>query len=112
MLTKKQKTWMWIFAAIFMVPEILWGNLTKILGISFLPIYKDVQIFTDNPILAFLVIFLEIIGTAGIFYLLNKKNAELTATLKTILNTILIIIFLVLLVSLYLSLVTSQISFP
>jgi hypothetical protein len=111
MITKKEKIWMWIFIAMFVVPEILWGNLVKIINISFLPIFKNSQFFTDNPVVAFAVIMVEIIGISATFYLLNKKYLKEKLVLKYIVDTILIVIFLALLVSLYLSYVATQISF-
>ena len=112
MMTKKQKIWMWIFVAMFAIPEILWGNLLGILKISFLPIYKNIQIFTDKPTLAFLVIVSEVIGIFGIFYLFNRKSNVSNIWVKYVLNVLLSIIFLLLLISLYLSIVATQIRFP
>ena len=106
-----QKVWLWIFGAMFAVPEILWGNLLKIFKINFLPIYKDVQYFTDNPKMAFLVIIAEIIGIFGIIYFLNKKSLGIDKKIKYVLNALLVFISLILIVSLYLSSVMSQISF-
>lgn len=110
-MSKVQKIWLWIFGAMFLVPEVLWGNLLKIFKISFLPVYRNVQIFTENPNIAFLVIIVEIIGVSGIIYLLSKKDLGVSIKLKYILNTLLVIILLILLMSLYLSYGVSQISF-
>ena len=71
-MNKVQKIWMWIFIAMFAVPEILWGGLIKIFKISFLPIYKDIQYFSDNPGVALLLIVIEIIGISGVIYLIIK----------------------------------------
>ncbi|OGZ79174.1 MAG: hypothetical protein A2358_04245 [Candidatus Staskawiczbacteria bacterium RIFOXYB1_FULL_37_44] len=109
-MTKTQKIWMWIFIAMFAVPEILWGDIVKILKISFIPIYKSVQYFTDKPGIAFLVIIVEIIGISGIFYLLNKKVKKINVVLKYILDAILVIIFFALVISLYLSYAVSRIN--
>lgn len=111
-MTKVQKIWMWIFGAMFLIPEILWGNLIKIFGISFLPIYRNVQLFIDEPSVVFLIIIIEIIGIVGIIYLLNKKNIIINLALKYIFDTALIIILLALALSLFLSYLTSRISFP
>ena len=111
MLPKTQKIWLWISGAMFLVPEILWGNLLKIFKISFLPIYKNVQIFTDNPSVAFLIIITEIIGVSGIIYLLNKKDSEVSIKFRYVSNILLVIILLILLISLYLSYGVSQINF-
>jgi hypothetical protein len=111
-MSKTEKIWMWIFIAMFAVPEILWGNLIKVFGIYFFPIYKNIQFFIDTPSLAFLVIAIEIIGVSGVFYIINKKQVGLPLNLKYVFNIVLVIIFLVLLASLYLSYVATQISFP
>jgi len=109
-MSNTQKIWLWIFIAMFVLPEILWGNLIRILKISFLPIYRDVQYFNDTPIVAFLIIIIETIGISGIFYLFNKKDIRINISLKFFLNVLLAIIFLALIVSLYLSYAMSQIS--
>ncbi|MCX6718455.1 MAG: hypothetical protein NTY81_02530 [Candidatus Staskawiczbacteria bacterium] len=111
MMTKIQKIWLWIFMAMFAVPEILWGNLIKIFKISFLPIYKNIKYFTDEPMIAFLVIIIEIIGISGIIYLLNKKDAKINTILKYALDIVLVIILLVLVLSLCLSYSMSRINF-
>ena len=110
-MTKPQKIWMWIFIATFALPEILWGNLIKILRVSFLPIYRNVQYFTDTPVVAFLVITIEVVSILGVFYLLNKKDEEINIILRSILNIVLVAIFLALIISLYLSYVMTQVSF-
>jgi len=111
-MTKVQKIWLGLSAAMFVIPEVMWGNLIQIFKISFLPIYKDVQLFTDKPLLAFLIIILEISGTLGCIYLLNRKKYTNNIYLKYIINIILVIILLALILSLFLSFVMSQISFP
>jgi hypothetical protein len=110
-MTKTQKIWMWIFIAMFAIPEILWGNLVKIFKISFLPIYKNAQYFSDNPTMALFIIIIEIIGVLGVLYLLNKKNPQVNIVSKYVFDVVLAIIFLALIASLYLSFAMSQISF-
>lgn len=95
----------------FMIPEILWGDIIKIFKLSFLPIYKNIQLFTDKPLLAFLVITTEITSIFGIIYLINKKNLGVANKLKYIWNVILVIILVLLLVSIYLSYAMTQINF-
>jgi len=109
-MTKIQKIWLWIFIAMFAVPEILWGSLIKVFKISFLPLYKDVQYFSDNPGVAFLLIIIEIIGISGIIYLLNKKSLSVSLKLKYIFNILLIIILVILVISLFLSYGMSKIN--
>ncbi len=76
-----------------------------------MPIYGDLQVFTDKPILAFLVITVEIIGIGGIVYLINREEALFYQKSKYILNIVFGIILLALLLSLYLSYAMTQISF-
>ncbi len=102
---------MWIFIAMFAVPEILWGGLIKIFKISFLPIYKDIQYFSDNPGVALLLIVIEIIGISGVIYLINKKCPAINLKLKIVINIILIIILVMLVLSLFLSYGVGQINF-
>ena len=111
-MTKIQKICLWVSAAMFVVPEVKWGNLIRIFKISFLPIYKDVQLFTDKTLLAFFIIILEIFGVSGCLYLFNRKKYINSIYLKYITNIILVIILSALILSLFLSFVMSQISFP
>lgn len=111
MLSKVQKTWLWVFGAMFVVPEALWGNIVKILKLSFLPIFRSPKFFAQNPKLAFAVIIIEAIGIIGVIYLINRSALNLSKIFKYIFNTILVIILLVLLLSLYLSYGVSQIHF-
>ncbi len=106
-----QKIWLWIFGAMFVVPEVLWGDLLKVLKISFLPIYQDVQTFTENPSIAFLVIIIEVIGISGVIYLINKAGFKNRYYLKYVFNIFLVIILLLLLLGLFFSYSISQINF-
>ena len=105
-----QKIWLGVSLVFFIGFEVLWGNLIKILNISFLPIYKDVQLFTDKPRYAFLIIFIEILSILSCFYLFNiKKDSRY---LRYAINIILLVILLTLIFSLYVSYIMSNISFP
>lgn len=98
MLSKMQKIWLWIFGAMFLVPEVLWGPLVKALNFSFLPIYGNVQVFTESPMVAYLVVILEIIGVAGLIYLFNKIYRG--SKLRYLLCGILVFILIFLIISL------------
>ena len=111
MLSKKQKVWLYIFGAMFLIPEILWGNIINILQIYFLPIFKNRQIFIDKPIIAFFIIVVEIVSVTGFIYLFNSNDNKINKVTKYIINVLLSIIFLILAISLYLSFVMSRISF-
>lgn len=110
MATKMQKILLYVFGAMFLIPEVLWGNIIKILNFPFIPIYRDVAIFTNKPIVAFIIILFEIFGVGGIIYLLNKRN-NIKISVKIILNIFLGIIFIILILSFYLSFVITKISF-
>lgn len=107
MLSKLQKTWTWIFGAMVIVPEVLWGNLIKALRVPFLPIYGNIQIFTSKPALAYLVIIMEIVGTIGLIYLLNREYQN--GKLKYFFNAFLGLVLLLLIISLCLSYAISNI---
>ena len=111
MLTKKQSILMWIFILMVAIPEVLWGGIIRIFKISFIPLYNNVQMFTDHPSIAFIIIILEIVGVCGIIYIINKKNIEILKKFKYLLNTILTIVLLMLLFSLYFSYVMTKINF-
>jgi len=110
-MTKKQKILLAVFLAMFIVPEALFGAITKGIGLPFLPMYEDSQYFTDYPSSAMFVIFLEIIGIIGTLYVLNKK-AGLSKKYKYVFNIILWIVLVLLIVALFLIYVYSNISFP
>lgn len=101
MLSKTQKIWAWIFGAMVVVPEVLWGNLIKALHIPVLPIYGNVQIFTSKPSLAYLVITMEIVGVIGLTYLFNRGFR--IGKLKYLFNALLGLILLLLIISFCLS---------
>ena len=105
----KQKILLWIFGLMFLIPEILWGDLIKISKISFLPIFKNVQYFTDNFVLVFLVILVEIIGVSGIICILNsERRLAINNIVRYLLNALLTIILLALIISLYFSYTISR----
>lgn len=110
MISKKQKTWLWIFGLMFLVPEILWGDLIRVFRISFLPVYRNQYFFNNNPFVAFLVIIIEMVAISGIIYLINRSGVGLKRFKKYFLNVLLGLILLVLAISLYLSAVMSSIS--
>ncbi len=65
-----------VFFGMFLVVEIIFGSILGILGLSSLPLYKDVQIFSDYPSLAYVIVLLEIIGCGGFLYLFNKLDKK------------------------------------
>ena len=108
MMSKIQKICLWIFSAIFIIPEILWGSTIKIFRLNFLPIYRNVEIFNDNSLVAYLVIILEIIGVFGIIYFLNKNYKN---RLKYFFIIIFILVLALLIFSLFLTYAVSHFNF-
>ena len=104
MLTKKQKIWLWIFIAMFAVPEILWSPVANFYYEFFQSSWTSyVQPIRDNFLqnsdnLSYLkfVIFLQLIGLLGalIFSLKNKnsKNRTLTYFFVALLSVLILIV--------------------
>ena len=105
----KQKTLLGIFLGMFVVPEIIFGPIIKILKLSYLPLYQNSQTFSDNPIYAYLIILIEIIGCIGLLYTISKIN--LKKITRYFFNILLGLITLVLLFALLISYVMAHISF-
>lgn len=104
-----QKVWLGIFLAMFIVPEILWGNLLGLVHIK--PVYNNTQFFEDKPIYLFVIFIIEIIGVGGLIYLL-KKFTPINKWANMIIAIILWLLLLVLVVALYEAYVITHISFP
>lgn len=71
-MTKKQKLWLGIFFALFLVPEILWS---PVFGL--LPFGKNFVSNSDNHGILTLIVFIEFVGLLLSFVTLavfNKKN--------------------------------------
>jgi hypothetical protein len=109
-MTKKQKIWLWVFIGMFILLELLYGAIIKIFNLSILPIYKDPQLFYDNPSVALLILLIELIVTIGLIYLINK--IKFSKLYKIITNIFLVIISLFLFAGLILGYTLSHISFP
>ena len=114
-MTKQQQTWLAVFLVMFLVPEILWGSifnaLTSLFGWPLHSIYFNLTTFNDYPYLAFLVIILEIISIAGLWYLNLKINHQ--NNLKGLsLSVLLAFIAIALIFLLFLNFAMSGISFP
>ena len=94
MLAKKDKIWMWIFIAVFAIPEIFFSTLLSSIinysGKKFLTLsslFVDNKFFINNPSVLFLVLIIETISLLYLLFLSFKLK-------KTIL-----IIFLILLLA-------------
>ena len=108
-MTKNQKLLFWVGAVCFAVPEVLFGSIIKIFGLSFVPIYKDVQLFTDHPSWAMVVIIVEILGILACVY--TFYYGSIARPYRYILVAFFGIILLLLLLSLYITYAVAHISF-
>jgi hypothetical protein len=97
-MTIKQKIWMWVFIAMFAVPEILWSPVAnfyyEFLQSSWTSYVKHFRYNflqnSDNLNYFKFVIFLQLIGLIGSLILMlkdkNNKNKMLTYSLATLLS--------------------------
>lgn len=115
-MTKKQKMWLGIFLAMFVVPEILWGTIfnagTSTLGLSMHSVYYNLQIFDDRPGLAYLIIIIEIVAISGLLYLNFKRPEQQNKIQKVFFTVLLLLLDIGLLFLLFLNFAMSGISFP
>ena len=85
-MTKKQKIWLGVFLAMFIIPEILWS---PVLGIF--PFGQKFLLNNDNHGLITFILFMETLSLFAILMLLSK----LKKSILIIILTILVAIFLV-----------------
>lgn len=115
-MTKRQKVWLGIFLAMFVVPEMLWGTIfnagTSILGLSVHSVYYSLQIFNDHPGLAYLIIIIEIVAISSLLYLNLKKQEWQHKIQKMFFTVVLVLLDISLLFLLFLNFAMSNISFP
>jgi predicted neutral ceramidase superfamily lipid hydrolase len=99
MMTKTQKIWMWIFLAMFAIPEILFFNLISF-PLYFLTkgnitmaslIFGNSYLFSPFSFLVILCI--EIIGALGLFVLSIKSNKKIMSVLLGAISLLLVAIF-------------------
>ncbi|MFH1967956.1 MAG: hypothetical protein ABIJ84_01055 [bacterium] len=96
MMTKKQKAWLWVFIAMFAVPEILF-LITPLSILSFInnfseanikaPIYYIIsqQFFTDYPVYVLLAMIIEWLGVLGLLIYSFRSHRKATGILLVIL---------------------------
>lgn len=112
-MTKKQKVWLGIFLAMFIVPEIIWGTLvnalTSILHIDIHSVVLDALFFSHHPGYAYLIILMEIIGLSGLL-VLNMRGAY-NKIVRNFINIIMVILLLSLILLLFLNFSISNMSF-
>src|SRR3989344_1308143 len=93
-MTKKQKIWLWVFIAMFAVPEILWSPVANFLYIFYrggnVPvIFRDnFLVHTDYRRLMIMVVFMQIVGSFLSLTLIYKLSFNI------IIKILLFILFL------------------
>lgn len=115
-MTKIQKIWLWIFIAMFAIPEILWspianflytfwknGNVPTILRNNFL-------MHPDFRRLAIAIIFLQSLGALLSSFLVYKSSIK--ATTRLILSFLLLLFFVLSFGAFLILILTANISFP
>lgn len=81
-MTKPQKIWMWIFIAMFAVPEILFSfvlSFVDFLGKNIAPLYllfTPYHFFIDHPVYLLIAEAIEWLGVLGLF-VISIKNKKL-----------------------------------
>ena len=93
MLSKIQKTWLWIFVGMFLIPEILFW-FTPLSILSFMNNFSEMnirplaylfinpQFFTDNPTYLFCFLIIEWIGLLGLLVMSIKLKKKLFTVLS------------------------------
>ena len=86
MLSKKQKVWLWVFGAMFLIPEILFFTTSSLIasmnGKSFSKISSflvNYGVFFDSPFYLLAIITVEWIGALGLIILSLKSNKKFLA---------------------------------
>lgn len=105
-MTKIQKIWLWIFIAMFALPEILFFT-TPIMILDFSgksfsdlsSLFINYSIFFNQPIFLLIIIAVEWIGILGLLMLGLRLNKKLFATLLLIILLWLSFIFSVIYVT-------------
>jgi hypothetical protein len=102
-MTKTQKIWLWIFIAMFALPEILWSpilnfyyELSQSNKTSFIkPLRDNFLQNTDNLNILKLIIFLQLIGLLLILVSLIRNKEIKSKIIKYFLIILLIILFII-----------------
>ncbi len=96
----------------FVAPEVLWGALLNAISSIFnSPVhsfYNQVQVFNDYPIIAYLILLIELIGVSGFFRINLEYNKKST---KYLFSGIMIVIVLSLIGLIFLNYSINKISF-
>jgi hypothetical protein len=114
-MTKNQKIWMWVFVAMFAIPEILWSPIlnfyyqlsqTNRSGGTYPLRYNFLQ-NSDNLNYLRLIIFMQLIGLLGVLIIVVKNKNGRSKLLSYLYITLLSILMLIVGFLLYFTLVFS-----
>lgn len=79
-----QKTWLWIFGGMFVVPEVLFFtipssiiNYSNKLFLTLITPFFDSRLFINNPKIFFLILVIELVGVVGLLVLNVKSRKKL-----------------------------------
>ena len=115
-MAKKQKVWLGVFLAMFIVPEVLFSflisSIASLFGYIFPSLYTffiNPQFFVDHAIYLFGFLFMELLGVLGLLVLNFKFNE---GKYRKIITAILGLIFISLSIIFYLGYIIANISFP
>lgn len=109
-MTKMQKVWLWIFLAMFIVPEVLWGGLASTF-LNLNPILNLSGLFENHPIAANAIILPEMVGILGLM-ILNQKYPYRNQFFKYFVTAALLLALLGLCLLIYIAYSFSKMSLP
>jgi len=99
-MSKAQKIWLWIFGAMFLIPEIIFSTtLSSIINYSgkdFLTLsslFVDGRFFINNPAFFYTVLLIEIIAIVGLLILSIKSSKKIVSVIPLIILMWLIFVF-------------------
>lgn len=91
MLSKTQKVWLWIFGAMFIIPEIIFSvipsSIINYSGKDFLTLvslFTDDRFFINNPSYFFITLIIELVGVIGLLVISIKSNKKILSILLVI----------------------------
>jgi len=83
LMNKIQKIWMWIFIAMFAIPEILFSfvlSFVEFFGMDIIPLYSfffKYHFFIDHPVYLLIAEAIEWIGVLGLLIMSVKSNKKI-----------------------------------
>ena len=116
-MTKIQKVWLWVFSAMFIIPEILFSFIVSffasLYGVGNFPFlyeyFINPQFFIDNPTYLFIILIIECLGMLGLLVWNVKFN---NYRYKIILTAITTLTLILLLFIFFVGYLVSNMSFP